>query len=588
MHLTSTNTTENPNAPTVSEKGTGKSTGVSDIRHPLYTTLVTEWEKFRLTYKGGDEFLEKYLRQYNTRETAADFAERKAISYIPAHAKSAVREIQNSIYSRLADITRVDGPISYKNAIAGEADGVDRAGRTMTSFIGQDVLPDLLSISKIGVYIDKDNMPEEVSALDAGKFTPYLYTYAAEDILSWAYGRDKQLQAVLLRTNTYVEEPRTGLPVASSEEYMFLQLTDTGVEVQLYDNEGRFIKNTLLKITKIPFVIFEISDSLLTDAASYQISSLNLASADMHYAQKGNFPFYVEQVDPRVANMQNRPAGPSADGTADRAKIAKDKEVTAGPAKGRQYMKGLDRPDFIHPSPEPMRISMDKQDVMKREIRQLVHLNLTNIDPKSASAESKKADTQGLEAGLAAIGMVLEHGERQIAGIWSEYEGSDETITIKYPTEYSLMTESERREKASELRKMLPDLPSRTYQIELAKQIATTTIGHSVSSATMNKILNEIESATVIVTDPDVIRQDVEAGLLGEELASEARGYPEGEHIKARNDRAARIALTQVAQTAPGDSAAEKVQAQNDAQAKGLPASSAQRGDQLARTEDGK
>jgi hypothetical protein len=44
-------------------------------------------------------------------------------------------------------------------------------------------------------------------------------------------------------------------------------------------------------------VVFNISDSLLADAADYQIALLNLNSADLGFALKANYPVYTEQVD---------------------------------------------------------------------------------------------------------------------------------------------------------------------------------------------------------------------------------------------------------------------------------------------------
>jgi hypothetical protein len=64
----------------------------------------------------------------------------------------------------------------------------------------------------------------------------------------------------------------------------------------------------------------------------------------------------------------------------------------------------------------------------------------------------------------------------------------------------------------------------------------------------MAKIHAEIDSAQVIVTDPEIIKDDHEAGFVGTELASKLRGYPEGEVEKAKKDhadRASRIALAQ-------------------------------------------
>src|SRR5690606_23205445 len=112
------------------------------------------------------------------------------------------------------------------------------------------------------------------------------------------------------------------------------------------------------------------------------------------------------------------------DGTAATATKAKEHDLKVGVVHGRRYGKGLDRPGFIHPSSEPIKASMAKQDALKNDIRTLINLSLSNIKPKMASAESKSLDERGLEAGLSNIGLVLEHCERKIAHYWSLYEGS--------------------------------------------------------------------------------------------------------------------------------------------------------------------
>ena len=94
----------------------------------------------------------------------------------------------------------------------------------------------------------------------------------------------------------------------------------------------------------------------------------------------------------------------------------------------------------------------------------------------------------------------------------------------------------------------LPKTPSKTYQKEIAKRVAYLQLNQKVSNETLDKIYKEIDSADVIVTDPEIIRQDHEAGLIGTILASKVRMYPDGQVELAKQDhadRAARIALAQ-------------------------------------------
>lgn len=99
----------------------------------------------------------------------------------------------------------------------------------------------------------------------------------------------------------------------------------------------------------------------------------------------------------------------------------------------------------------------------------------------------------------------------------------------------------------------MPTIPSLTFQKTVAKQIAETTMGPYISDAKLQKIFLEIESAPVIVTDPNTIKQDHEAGFVGTDLASQIRMYPEGEAEKAKVDHAERAARILAAQTSTKD-----------------------------------
>jgi hypothetical protein len=97
--------------------------------------------------------------------------------------------------------------------------------------------------------------------------------------------------------------------------------------------------------------------------------------------------------------------------------------------------------------------------------------------------------------------------------------------------------------------KLRPQVPSITYQKAVSKEIADKTIGHKVSHAELKRIHEEIDAAGVIVTDPETVKADHEAGFVGTELASELRGYPKDEVEKAKKDHAERLARIAISQS---------------------------------------
>jgi hypothetical protein len=450
------------------------------------------------------------------------------MTYCPAHAKSAIIEIKNSIFERMSDVIRLDGDDSYQKAVHGLAGGIDYKSSTMSKFIGTEVLPELLSMGKVGVLVDRSNNIG-ASRLDQKRSHPYLTVYKAEQILSWAMDEYNQYTSLLLEANVETTDPVTGLINGYAVEQRLWQRTEDGVTLRINGGEP-----TSIALSEIPFVLFEIGNSLLCDVADYQIALLNIASSDMRYTLQANFPFYTEQVNQltelaatRITRVDENGKPVLQDG---------EKEVPVGPLNGRQYSKGLERPGFIAPPTDPLLASMQKQKDLKTEIRELVHLAVSELGKS------------GLEAGLSAIGLVLEAGERLIAEYWASYMGGEAAV-VRYPDSYTLRTDTERQEEAKSLKELLPSLPSKTFQKAVAKRIASLTVGTKVDYATMKSIEAEIDEAEIIAVDPQVLRQDLEAGLVAAETASIARGYPEGDVAIAKAEHINRLKAIAIAQS---------------------------------------
>ncbi len=502
--------------------------------HPDYASR--DYTKFRDVLDSGKDFVEKYLETFSSRETPEDFAKRKKISYTASHAKAAIMDIRNAIYQRMVDIVRIGGPDSYKEAILKNVDGNHS---NMNAFIGCTILPELLFLGKVGVCIDRPIFKSDSKA-EAAQKKPYLYYYRAEQIRNWVYDNNNRLIKLLVQKCKYTIDDESGLISGVEDTYRFYNLEDGRLKIINYDTNGDYQDEYDSPLKSIPFVIFDIGVSLLTDVADYQIAMTNMASSDIVFCLKSNFPFYTEQQDIRTSwDGDKNPEG------------EKDKTVRVGATQGRIYGKDMERPDFIHPSPEPLKASMEKQEVLKREIRELINVNLQNINPTRSSVEVKKYEEKGVESNLAYVGLELERGENEIARIWGEYESS-EPAQIRYPINYSMRDDAQRRAEAKELQELQFSIPSKTYQKAVAKTIVTTLVGHKVSNEDLQKMHKEIDEAEVLGTNPEEIRGDVESGLVSIELASKLRGYPPGEDIKAKEDHAERLKRIEMAQSGGG------------------------------------
>lgn len=542
---------------------TAYQTTMSSLRHPDYQWDYLQWEIYRDTFRGGQDYLDRYLYRWSDRETQNDFFVRKSITPIPTFAKAAVLDIRNSIYQRLSDISRSDGSDTYKLAVNGEAGGVDRKGSSMNSFIGIEVLTELLIMGRVGVFVDAPAVVP--STLSTSVAAPYLYVYPIEDILSWTYEKPEnpgQFKAVLLRDWSICMNNDLGVELPSGREtrYRLVWKDDiTGkVHYKLMDEkqETIYLPNSredgsvMLEIEEVPFIMPTIGDSLLKDVASYQKALLNLISSDVNWTIKSNIPFLTIQTDGRAAASHLKP--PGADGTPGSQPANGATEAIGG--KGRYYGLNEERPDFIAPPTDPLRASMALQEKLEDNIRSLINLAVANkVGSRTESAEAKKISSQGLEAGLSFIGLVLQQAEQQIANLWANYENyvNPKPATIAYPSRYTLKSDEERIKEAKDLLELSDRLPSVSARKKLACRALRALLGGHETTGVIESSIAEVMDARYTNSNPDQVLAAKAAGLVGDETASMALGYGKGEVEKAKDDHADRVARTLVAQTGP-------------------------------------
>jgi len=514
--------------------------------------------KYRATFHGGRAFIDKYLVKFSKREDKDEFEERRQITYNTDSAAAAVMEIRNSIFKRSKDIVRTGGPANYREACDGVGSGVDLLGSSMSTFMGTDVLLDLLVAREVGIYVDKDPIFEEETLAESRLKRPYLYMYNAEDILAYEYddgpNRD-EMKKLLVRERCPIYDTYFGLCKGEKETFKYFRLEDgkvivTPMEV-MEPVEGQteatmvFGETVVLNLKHIPFHLLTLPKSMLINAADAQIALLNLTSSDIWYLLKANFPFYVEPYDPK----SEAPALKKMEDT--KQPKEQGNKIRLGPSNGRKYPAGTNQPAFIAPPTDPIKASMERQEQIKREIREMVLLALTNI---TSSADSKNADKEKLEDGLAYIGRVLERAENRIGEYWAMYENVKPPI-VKYPQSFHLISDTDSRENAKLDIDLAKITTSSSFRRALLKKTARARVGCVTTSEELSKIEREIDTNEVVLADWQEVAKDIENGLVGNELASQARGYPKGEAEKAAKDHAERLARIQASQTpkvAPG------------------------------------
>lgn len=499
-----------------------------------YAANKVLWRKWRLAYEGGDAFIANFLKRFSKQESREDFLARKSMAYCPAFAKEALTDIRNAIFQRMTEVMRT-GSESYLEACAGKNGGVDGKGTNMLQYIGNGVLDELLAMGKVALWIDSD----------ADSPNPYVYMYAVEEILNW--DDEDNPTSILLQDLNVSCDGDFGLQEKPKIEYRHARVVDEHVEVTFLDGKQDKIGDVaILDFDKLPIVILDIGESLMKDVANYQVALLNLASSDLSYALKANFTIYTEQYDLKADLMKKFTN--SSEQTTTEIQGTESGSTSVGVTSGIRYPIGTERPSFISPSTDPLTASMAKQEQMKREIRTLVNLSLSNISPNRSSSESKQQDEKGLESGLAFIGQELEKAERAIAYFWHEYLSDETEWDVLYPTDYSLKSDDVRQSEADRLLESAKKIPSKTAQRALVKMALEKMFAGKVTASDLKKMREEIDSAEILYVDPDTLFKDLEAHLVSNEYASMLRGYPATEAAKAiadHTDKLARIAIAQ-------------------------------------------
>jgi hypothetical protein len=167
-------------------------------------------------------------------KTSPTFNVRKAMTPIPAFGKAAINDIRNSIFQRMRDIIRIGGTSGYQSAVNGLDLGVDRRGNNMNAFLGMKVLTDLLVMGRCGVFVDNSIVTGETLA-DAMGARPYLYSYQAEDILSWSCTKaddPSEFHSLLLRDTALEYDRRTMLPLQTFQRFRMLWIDETNGQGQ--------------------------------------------------------------------------------------------------------------------------------------------------------------------------------------------------------------------------------------------------------------------------------------------------------------------------------------------------------------------
>lgn len=491
-----------------------------------------DWVEWRYCYSGGRRFREEYLEKFSDRENDKEFKRRRDLTPIPAYARLEINRVKNSLSQRFPDIIRRGGSEKWADAVHGNGRGVDRRGSSMDSYVSKFLLAEILVMGKVGVLVDAPRVTGNSAADVPEDFRPYLNWYPVENIerlVPAPVESPSDWTAVLVKdiNKKFDIETATTEDVNTFRYYYLDPDRNNKVTIATIDDTGKEVKPLVLTdLDKIPFVVFDILESLIKDVCSYQIAHLNLISADTLYAIDANYPIMTRQRGNSVpAHLEGE-----------------DEEADIGIQKGIWYDRGLDAPGFISPPVDSMKTSMESRKMFKQEVHELVTGALASLGEEGT-----------IDAGLAFIGQCLEDGESRLWDHWAAYEQRDEarreTPNVVYPEDWSLKTDEERLNEADKYIDLMNKLPGQEGKKQAAKMAYDRLYRGRLASDDLVKIKAEVDAAPYSISDAKIVIDAKKEGIFSAETASLALGANKDEAEKAKKDQEEKAAAIAAAQS---------------------------------------
>lgn len=476
--------------------------------------------KWRLCFEGGNAFKIRYVLKYSGRENDEDFARRRTLTPIPAMASTTINEVAYHIVSKLDSVLRQSDDDQFRDAMDGKDGGIDGQGMSFNTLLSDKIIPELLGMGRYGILVDRD---------EDAKAPPNIQFLSREQIQSWQYDHTgKLIDVTISQFKPNFNDVGLHLKVESHSERF--KLVDG--KVHHWDDKSLEDDFEVLNLTSIPVFIDSVPVPAMRNCADHQIALINLVSSAVNGAYSNNFALYVEQ-------------GAGGSGDLKREGKTEQPSQVGGALHGRNYPMNAERPAFIAPPSEPVKITLDMIAKLEDQIRDMCHMAIRAV---ASNGDSSKTANRPLEAALVALTYKLARLEEFIASAWQQYTGRPFEYTVVYPKDFSEVDVDTRAKTAAVWTDQIPKMPSITGRRELAKLAAKTLLLGNVDACTMNAILNEIDEATVIGIDPETLKNDIEAGLVTTKTASKARGYADGESDAAKLEHAERLARIAEAQ----------------------------------------
>lgn len=400
--------------------------------HPEYDQRVDDWRKYRLSYNGGDEYLQTYLYEHE-KERDKYYQQRLQRAFYPNHCRAIVDTYAAHLFRENIPRSTEEDSETLQRFWA----NIDLKGNGADSFY-EHAAQKVQYGGRVAVVCDRWD-PDGGGAVTRAQERqsgrrPYAYLVDTEDIVDWDVNRLGQLNWVAIREPIDVErnwdEPHPGVDhqyrVWTDEEWILLR------EVEAEDDEDEDTRLVVVDrgahpvgeppVTMIYWGFREgiqpVADSALKDLAPMNIRLTNLTS------------LIDEQIYAHVFNILATPKSTydeleGVDWSVSGA-IPYDDDVS-------------NPPHYIGPDVEKLEAIRAEVKKTEDQIRQLAGLGRVNEETKHAqSGIALSYLTMDKDALLAKFGQRMRRAEAQVdryALAWME-ESPDVGQSREYPEEF--------------------------------------------------------------------------------------------------------------------------------------------------------
>lgn len=527
--------------------------------HPSYDAKLMR--DLRAVVSRQNSFVAMYLERYSLRESAEMFAYRKKVTPNDPQPAIAYKKLCDAIRSYMPGIKRKGYTNIVSECLAGKREGVDGRGTSMTGFMSNQVLNEVVLMQMVGVFVNRGPAPsdlsEEVDARD-----PFFELFSRENIINWTQDEATgEFTDLLLRISVPIIE--NNFVTGYKEGYKRYTIVPEGVLIRLFDEkfETSAVNDEIWAIEKIPFCLIDFGSSQVERVLEIQKSLNNLVSSDLLFLYKVNYPLYTEQYDPAL-DMQNwggtqveaafvDDSDENKTDTVENATTRHSRilnETDAGVTTGKKYAKGLDRPEFISPPVLHLQASNDKANQFRQAIDKALDVDSLNVRDVRASAESKNADRETLIGGIYNLFMELQRAEKTLLAHFSFYlSASTNNVSVDYPNTFDLRTQKERADSAKDKLEQRDNISSITARRKLTLE-AIRDLQPFATEEEIKVYSDELEEQELLISAKHLI-EFVKEGAIPSELIVTSMGLDKKWGEVAKKEHAEKIAVVAAAQS---------------------------------------